>query len=49
MFLCMIFTHGFRRDGFWSLVLDASACINMYCNIEMNIMKNKSGSTSFGI
>jgi len=39
----------FGRDGFrfmvldamvfQSMVLDASACINMYCNIERNIMK----------
>jgi len=31
------------------MVLDASACINMYCNIERNIMKNQVGSPSFGI
>ena len=31
------------------MVLDASACINMYCNIETNIMKNQAGSPSFGI
>jgi len=31
------------------MVLDASACINMYCNIERNIMKNQAGSPSFGI
>ena len=36
--------HGFGRDGFWSMVLDALACINMYCNIERNIMKNQAGS-----
>ena len=30
------------------MVLDASACINMYCNIERNIMKNQSGSPSLG-
>ena len=41
--------HGFGRDGFRSMVLDASACINMYCNIERNIMKNKTGSPGFGI
>ena len=41
--------HGFGRDGFRSMVLDASACINMYCNIEMNIMKNQVGSPGFGI
>ena len=34
---------------FRSMVLDASACINMYCNIERNIMKNQAGSPSFGI
>ena len=36
MVLCMIFVHGFGRDGFRSMVLDASKCINMYCNIERN-------------
>ena len=36
-------------DGFQSVVLDASACINMYCNIEMNIMKNQASSPGFGI
>ena len=41
--------HGFGRDGFRSMVLNASACINMYCNIERNIMKNQDGSPSFGI
>ena len=41
--------HGIGRDGFHSMVLDASACINMYCNIERNIMKNEAGSPSFGI
>ena len=41
--------HGFGRDGFRSMVLDASACINMYCNIERNIMKNQAGSPGFGI
>ena len=45
MVLCMIFT----RDGFWSMVLDALACINMYYNIERNIMNNEVGSLSFGI
>jgi len=34
---------------FRSMVLDASACINMYCNIERNIMKNQAGSPSFAI
>ena len=34
---------------FRSMVLDAPACINMYCNIERNIMKNQAGSPSFGI
>ena len=41
--------HGFGCDGFWSMILDALACINMYCNIEMNIMKNQAGSLGFGI
>ena len=41
--------HGFGHDGFRSMVLDASACINMYCNIERNIMKNQAGSPGFGI
>ena len=59
MVLCIIFTHdfwtrwfsvhGIGRDGFRSMVLHASACINMYCNIERNIMKNQAGSPSFGI
>ena len=49
MVLCMIFAHVFGRDGFRSMVLDASACINMYCNIERNIMKNQAGSPGFGI
>ena len=31
------------------MVLDASACINMYCNIERNIMKNQAGSPGLGI
>ena len=31
------------------MVLDASACVNMYCNIERNIMKNQAGSPGFGI
>ena len=49
----------FGRDGFRcmvldamvfrSMVLDASACINMYCNIERNIMKNQAGSPGFVI
>ena len=41
--------HSFGRDGFRSMVLDASACINMYCNIERNIMKNQAGSLGFEI
>ncbi len=41
--------HGFEHDGFRSMVLDASACINMYCNIERNIMKNQGVTPSFGI
>ena len=59
MVLCMIFAHvfwtrwfsihGIGCDGFRSMVLDASACINMYCNIERNIMKNQAGSPGFGI
>jgi len=36
-------------DGFRSMVLDASACINMYYKIERNIMKNHAGSLGFGI
>jgi len=49
----------FGRNGFWSMVLDvmvfrsmvldASACINMYYNIERNIMENQVGSPGFGI
>jgi len=30
------------------MVLDASTCINMYCNIERNIMKNQAGSPGLG-
>ena len=41
--------HGFGHDDYRSMVLDASACINMYCNIERNIMKNQSRSPRFGI
>ena len=40
--------HGFGCNGFWSMVLDASTCINMCCNIERNIMKNQASSPSFG-
>jgi len=49
MVLCLVFTHGFGCDGFLSMVLDALACINIYCNIERNIMKNQAGSPGFGI
>ena len=52
MVLCMFFAHGFGLDGFsvhgfgrdrfWSMVLSALACINVYCNIERNIMKKSS-------
>jgi len=49
MVLCMLFAHVFGRNGFWSMVLDALACINMYYSIERNIMKNQGGSPSFGI
>jgi len=59
MVLCMIFAHdfwtrwfsvhGIGRGGFRSMVLDASACINMYCNIERKITKNQAGSPGFGI
>ena len=49
MVLC-IFSHMvFGHDGFRSMVLDASTCINMYYNIEMNIMKNQADSPGFGI
>ena len=41
--------HGIGCDGFRSMVLDSSACINMYCNIERKIMKNQAGSVGFGI
>jgi len=37
----------FGHDGFWSMVLDASACINVYYNIERNIMKNQACSPGF--
>jgi len=49
MVLCMFFAHGFGHEGLWSMVLDASACINMYCNIERNIMKNQASSPSVQI
>ena len=50
MVLCMIFRTCFLDAMvFRSMVLDASACINMYCNIERNIMKNQAGSPGFGI
>ena len=59
MVFCMIFAHVFwtgwfsvhviGRDGFRSMVLDVSTCINMYCKIERNIMKNQAGSPGFGI
>ena len=49
MVLCIIFAHVFGHNGFQSMVLDASACINMYYNIERNIMKNQAGSPGFGI
>ena len=39
--------HGIGHDGFWSMVLEASACINMYYNIERNIMENKAGNPGF--
>jgi len=45
----MVFAHGFRHDGFRFMVLDASTCIYIYCNIERKIMKNQSGSPGFGI
>jgi len=41
MVLCMVFAHGFGRDRFRSMVLNASACIYMNPNIERNIMKNQ--------
>ena len=49
MVLCMVFAHGFGRDGFRSMVMDTSTCIYMYCNIERNIMENKSSSPGFRI
>ena len=49
MVLSMIFAHVFGHDGFRSMVLDASACINMYFNIERNIRKNQAGSLGFWI
>jgi len=39
----------FGCDGFRSMVLDASTCINIYCNIERKIMKNQAGILGFGI
>ena len=59
MLLCMIFGHVFGRDGFRSMVLDATVFgpwylmlwpfINIYYNIEWKIMKNQVGSPSFGV
>jgi len=50
MFLdAMVFGPWYWMDGFRSMVLDALACISIYCNIERNIMKNQFGSPSFGI
>ena len=57
--LCMIFSHvfldamvflvhGIRRDAFRSMVMDALASINIYCNIERNIIKNQTDSPSLG-
>ena len=39
--------HGFGHDGFRSMVLDVSTCINMYYNIERNIVKNQASSHGF--
>ena len=39
----------FGRDGFLVHGLDALACINMYYNIERNIMKKQACSPDFGI
>ena len=47
--LCVIFANGFGCDGFWSMVLDASACMYMYCNIERNTMRNQARNPAFGI
>ena len=41
--------YDFGCNGFWSMVLDDLACINMYCNIERNIIKYQAGSLGFGI
>ena len=41
--------HGFGHDGFLFMVMDASTCINIYYNIERNIMKNQTSSPCFGI
>ena len=49
MVFCMVLAHGFGCDGFRYMILDASACINMHCNIERKIMKNRAGSPSFVI
>ena len=38
-FRTCFWTQWFSVHGFWSMVLDALACINMYYNIERNIMK----------
>ena len=49
MVLCIVLVDGFGRDGFRSMVLDASPCINMYYKIKRNIKKNQSGSLGFWI
>ena len=45
----MIFAHVLGHNGFWSMVLDASACINMYYNIEMNIIMKNQASSYFSL
>ena len=36
-------------QGYGLGFMNDSTCIYMYCNIERNIMKNQSGSSSFGV
>ena len=45
----MVFGPWYWTQSFLAMVLDALACINMYYNIERNIMKNQAGSPGFRI
>ena len=47
--LPMVFGPWFWTRWFSVHGIGCSACINMYCNIERNIMKNQAGSPGFEI